>query len=104
MRRRRFGGQQIFGALKQAEAGVGLRDLCRQLGISRKMFYSWRANYGETTVSGAKRPRQIEDENRRLNRLVADLSLSKQALTAQRSEAALHSVRQADRGLLGREL
>jgi putative transposase len=80
MRKRRFSEEQIIGALKQAEGGVGVRELCRQLGISTKTFYSWRAKYGGMTVSEAKRLKQLEDENRRLKHLVADLTLDKQAL------------------------
>ena len=82
MRKKRFSEAQIIGALKQAEGGVKVDEVCRQHGISRNTFYAWRKKYGGLTVSEAKRLRQLEDENRRLKHLVADLTLDKQALTA----------------------
>lgn len=82
MRKRRFTEEQIIGVLKQAEGGVQVQEICRQQGISRHTFYVWRKKFGGMDVSDAKRLRQLEDENRRLKHLVADLTLDKQALTA----------------------
>lgn len=82
MRKRRFSEEQIIGVLKQSEAGLSVQELCRQHGISRHTFYVWRRKFGGMSVSEAKRLRQLEEENRRLKHLVADLTLDKQALTA----------------------
>ena len=75
MKRGRFSEEQIIGILKQAEAGVKVQDLCRQNGISDATFYKWRAKYGGLEVSEAKRLKQLEEENARLKKLVADLML-----------------------------
>ena len=75
MKRNRFSEEQIIGILKQAEAGVKVQDLCRQNGISDATFYKWRAKYGGLEVSEAKRLKQLEEENARLKKLVADLML-----------------------------
>lgn len=82
MRKRRFSEEQIIGVLKQAESGMKVQEVCRQHGISRHTFYVWRSKYSGLTVNEAKRLRQLEEENRRLKHLVADLALDKQALTA----------------------
>jgi putative transposase len=82
MRKRRFSEEQIIGVLKQAESGVAVQEICRQHGISRPTFYGWRSKFGGMSVSEAKRLHQLEEENRRLKHLVADLTLDKQALTA----------------------
>jgi putative transposase len=82
MRKRRFSEEQIIGVLKQVEAGVKVQEVCRQHGISRPTFYLWRSKFGGMNVSEAKRLRQLEEENRRLKHLVADLTLDRQALTA----------------------
>ena len=82
MRKRRFSDEQIIGILKQGESGIKVQEICRQHGISRHTYYVWRSKYGGLSVSEAKRMRLLEDENRRLKQLVADLTLDKQALTA----------------------
>lgn len=82
MRKRRFTEEQIIAVLKQAEGGLKVQEIFRQHGIARHAFYVCRRKFGGTSVSEAKRLRQLEDENRRLKHLVADLTLDKQALTA----------------------
>ena len=80
MRQRRFTEEQIIGVLKQAEAGIKTAEICRQHGISSATFYKWKGKYGGLEVSEARRLRQLEDENRRLKQIVADLTLDNQAL------------------------
>ena len=75
-----FEHKYTSGVLKQAQAGVKTAEICRQHGISEQTFYRWKAKYGGLELSEAKRLRQLEDENRKLKQLVADLSLDKQAL------------------------
>ena len=80
MRKSRFSEEQIISVLKQSDAGAKTDELCRRHGISRNTFYAWRKKYGGMDVADAKRLRHLEDENRRLKQMVADLSLDKQAL------------------------
>lgn len=80
MVRRRFTEEQIIGILKQADAGMKTADLCREHGISDATFYKWKAKFGGMTVSDAKRLKALEEENRRLKHLVADLTLDIQVL------------------------
>ena len=75
MKKSRYTEEQIIAILKQHEAGVKTADLCREHGISDATFYNWKAKYGGLDVSEAQRLRQMEDENRRLKALVADLHL-----------------------------
>ena len=82
MKKSRYTEEQIIAILKQHEAGVKTANLCREHGISDATFYNWKAKYGGLDVSEAQRLRQMEDENRRLKALVADLSLDKEALKA----------------------
>jgi putative transposase len=82
MKKSRYTEEQIIGILKQHEAGVKTADLCHEHGISEATFYNWKAKFGGMDVSEAQRLRQMEDENRRLKQLVADLSLDKEMLKA----------------------
>jgi putative transposase len=80
--KKRFTEEQIIGILKEAEAGLKPAELCRKHGISAQTFYRWKAKFGGMNVSEAQRLRQLEDENRKLKHMVADLMLDKQALQA----------------------
>lgn len=80
MKAKRFGEEQIIGILKQAEAGAKTKDLCREHGISEATFYNWKAKYGGMTVSEARRLKELEAENGRLKRLLAEAELDKAAL------------------------
>ena len=82
MKRSRFTEEQIIGVLKESEAGVKTSDLLRKHGISDQTLYRWKARYGGMTVSEARKLKVLEDENRRLKHLVADLTLDNQALKA----------------------
>ncbi len=82
MKKSRYTEEQIIGILKQHEAGVKTADLCREHGIRAATFYGWKSKYGGLEVSEAQRLKQMEDENRRLKQLVADLSLDREALKA----------------------
>jgi putative transposase len=80
MKRKRFTEEQIIGVLKEAEAGAKTDELLRRHGISNSTLYAWKAKYGGMEVSDARKLRALEDENRRLKHMVADLSLDNQAL------------------------
>ena len=80
--KKRYSEEQIIRILNEAEAGVKVAELCRKHGMSDATYYNWKAKYGGMTVSDAKRLKSLEEENRSLKRLVADLSLDKQALKA----------------------
>jgi putative transposase len=80
MKRSKFSEEQVAYALRQAEAGTAVADVCRQLGISEATFYVWKKRFGHLGVNEIRRTRQLEDENARLKRLVADLTLDKHML------------------------
>jgi putative transposase len=73
---------QIIAALKQVEAGRRVEDVAREVGVSQHTIYAWKAKYGGMEVNEAQRLRSLEDENSRLKRLVADLSLDREMLKA----------------------
>ena len=75
MRRSRFSEEQIVGVLKEQELGAPTVELCRRHGISEQTFYTWKKKYGGLEIGDAKRLRQLEEENGRLKRLVADQAL-----------------------------
>ena len=81
MKKTKHSEEKIIGAVKQMESGRPVKDIARQLGVTDQTLYNWKAKYGGMEVSDAKRLRALEDENRRLKQLVADLSLDKEALT-----------------------
>lgn len=72
MKRSRFTEEQIIGVLKEHQAGVSAADLCRKHGISDATFYNWRSKYGDMEVSEAKRLKQLEEENAKLKKLLAE--------------------------------
>jgi putative transposase len=80
MKQSHFTEEQIIGVLKQAEGGMKTAEICRQHGISSATYYKWKAKYGGLEVSEARRLKQLEEENRRLKQIVADLTLDNQAL------------------------
>lgn len=82
MKKGRFNEQQIIGILKQHEAGRKVADLAHEHGISEATIYTWKSKYGGLEVSEAQRLKALDDENRRLKTLVADLSLDKEVLKA----------------------
>ncbi len=80
MRTSRFTEQQVVAALRQVENGTAVADVCRKLGVSEQTFYRWKRKYAGIGVAELRRLRQVEDENRRLKQLVADLTLDRQML------------------------
>jgi len=81
MRRCRFSEEQITYALRQHEAGTPAADVCRRLGVSEATFYQWKKKYAHLGVAELRELRQLREENSRLKRLVADLTLDKHILT-----------------------
>jgi putative transposase len=77
VRKSRFTEEQIAMALRQAEAGTPVAEICRKLGVSEATFYRWKKRYGSLGVSELRELRQLREENRKLKGLVADLSLDK---------------------------
>lgn len=75
MKQKRYTEKQIIGILNEAEAGVPVSELCRKHGMSYASFYNWRAKYGGLTVSEARRLKQLEDENKKLKKLLEKAAL-----------------------------
>jgi len=80
--KKRFTEAQIIGFLKEAEAGVPVKELCRKHGFSDASFYTWRSKFGGLEVAEAKRLKALEQENARLKKLLAESMLDKEALEA----------------------
>jgi putative transposase len=80
MKRKRFTEEQIAYALRQAEGGTPVAELCRKLGVSEQSFYRWKRKYGGMGVAELRRLRLLEQENKKLKQIVADLTLDKQML------------------------
>jgi putative transposase len=80
MKKSRFSEQQIAFVLRQAEEGTAIAEVCRKAGISEASFYAWRKKYGGLMPSEMRRLKQLDEENQRLKKLVADLSLDKEML------------------------
>jgi putative transposase len=80
MRKSEFTEEQIAFALRQAEAGTPVEEICRKLGITQATFYRWKKKFAGMGVSEVRRLKQLEEENRKLKQLVADLSLDKHML------------------------
>lgn len=82
MRKKRFTEEQIHEILKESEAGIPTPEICRKYGISKNTFYNWRSKYAGMELSDLKKMRELEDENSKLKKLVADQALDIQALKA----------------------
>ena len=80
MPRAKWNQEQIIGILKQVEAGRTVVEVCREHGVGESTFYKWKSKYGGLEVNEARRLKTLEDENARLKRIVADLTLDKMAL------------------------
>ena len=80
MSKSKYAEAQMIGALKQLEAGRKAEDVSREMGVSKHTIYAWKSKYGGMDVSEAQEAKQLRDENARLKKLVADLSLDKEAL------------------------
>ena len=80
MKKTRFTEEQIAFALRQAEMGVSIKEVCRKLGVSEQTFYRWKKKFAGMGVAEVRRLQQLEEENRRLKQLVADLSLDRAML------------------------
>jgi putative transposase len=81
MKKAKHSEEKIIGAVKQMEAGRSVKELAREMGVTDQTLYNWKSKYGGMDVNDAKRLKALEDENRRLKNMVADLSLDKEALT-----------------------
>ena len=80
MKKTRYSESQIVKALKEVEGGRNVKDMCRDYGISEATYYNWRTKYGGMEASDIKRLKELEDENRRLKQMYADVSLDNKML------------------------
>lgn len=80
MRKSRFSESEIVAILKEADAGMAVKDVCRKHGISQATYYNWKSRYGGMEASDLKRMKELEEENRRLKQMYADLSLENTAM------------------------
>ena len=80
MKRSRFSEEQIIGVLREQEAGMKVSDLCRKHGISEPTFYAWKSKFGGMSIPDAKRLKQLEEENGRLKKLLAEAMLDNAVL------------------------
>lgn len=80
MKRKRFTEEQIAYALRQAEGGTPVPEICRKLGVTEQSFYRWKKKYGAMGVAELRRLKALEQENKKLKQIVADLTLDKQML------------------------
>jgi putative transposase len=80
MKKTRYTESQIIKVLNEVEGGRKVKDVCREYGISEATYYNWKSKYGGMTASDVKKLKELEDENRRLKRMYADLSLQNEAL------------------------
>jgi len=80
MKKSRFTESQIFGILKEYDAGKNLQDLCREHGVSKATVYNWKARYGGMEMNELKRVKELEEENRKLKQMYADLALDNKML------------------------
>lgn len=80
MRKARFTEHQIIAVIKSVEAGRTVKDVCREAGIAEATYYNWKSKYGGMEASDIKKIKDLEDENRRLKQMFADLSLENRAL------------------------
>ena len=80
MKRSRYSEEQIAFALRQAESGTPVNEVCRKMGVTEQSFYRWKRKYAGMGVAELRRIKLLEDENRRLKQLVADLALDKEML------------------------
>jgi len=80
MKRKRYTDEQIAYALRQAESGTPVTEICRKMGVSQQTFYTWRRKFAGMGVAELRELRQLREENRKLKQLVADLSLDKHML------------------------
>jgi putative transposase len=80
MKKTRYTESQIIKVLNEVEGGRMVKDVCREYGISDATYYNWKSKYGGMTASDVKKLKELEDENRRLKRMYADLSLQHEAL------------------------
>ena len=80
MKRKRYSNEQIVYALRQVESGDSAAEMCRKMGVSQATFYNWKKRFGGMGVSEVRELRQLREENNKLKKLVADLSLDKHML------------------------